>query len=159
MPLTEAIPDETQALKYKLVSLPKATTQIPVVTVGNSSITLLGPGDTSIISPNTSNLTGGNSTLGYTAILGNSDCADLVVTQPLSNTTLPTTPRFVGDNEDAQSIAVAGFTFEVRAKYQATEDKSTTITIVGNETGGRATINLTVKKVTTQTAVAPSVSS
>ena len=157
MPLTEAIPDETQALKYKLVSLPKATTQIPVVTVGNSSITLLGPGDTSIISPNTSNLTGGNSTLGYTAILGNSDCADLVVTQPLSNTTLPTTPRFVGDNEDAQSIAVAGFTFEVRAKYQATEDKSTTITIVGNETGGRATINLTVKKVTTQTAVAPSV--
>ena len=159
MPLTEAIPDETQALKYKLVSLPKATTQIAVVTVGNSSITLLGPGDTSIISPNTSNLTGGNSTLGYTAILGNSDCADLVVTQPLSNTTLPTTPRFVGDNEDAQSIAVAGFTFEVRAKYQATEDKSTTITIVGNETGGRATINLTVKKVTTQTAVAPSVSS
>ena len=156
MPITEAIPDETQALKYKLVSLPKATTQIPVVTVGNGSITLLGPGDTSLISPNTSNLQGGNSTLGYTAILGNSDCADIIVTQPLSNSTLPTTPRFVGDNEDAQSVAVAGFGFEVRAKYQATEDKTTTITIIGNETGGSTTINLTVKKVTTQTATSQS---
>ena len=156
MPITEAIPDETQALKYKLVSLPKATTQIPVVTVGNGSITLLGPGDTSLISPNTSNLQGGNSTLGYTAILGNSDCADIIVTQPLSNSTLPTTPRFVGDNEDAQSVAVAGFVFEVRAKYQATEDKTTTITIIGNETGGSTTINLTVKKVTTQTATSQS---
>ena len=156
MPITEAIPDETQALKYKLVSLPKATTQIPVVTVGNASITLLGPGDTSLISPNTSNLQGGNSTLGYTAILGNSDCADIIVTQPLSNSTLPTTPRFVGDNEDAQSVAVAGFVFEVRAKYQATEDKTTTITIIGNETGGSTTINLTVKKVTTQTSNAQS---
>ena len=152
MPITEAIPDETQALKYKLVSLPKATTQIPVVTVGNASITLLGPGDTSLISPNTSNLQGGNSTLGYTAILGNSDCADIIVTQPLSNSTLPTTPRFVGDNEDAQSVAVAGFVFEVRAKYQATEDKTTTITIIGNETGGSTTINLQVNRVTTQTA-------
>ena len=50
------------------------------------------------------------------------------------------------------SVAVAGFVFEVRAKYQATEDKTTTITIIGNETGGSTTINLTVKKVTTQTA-------
>ena len=125
MPITEAIPDETQALKYKLVSLPKQTTQIPVVTVGNSSITLIGPGDNALISPNTSNLQGGNSTLGYTAVLGNSECADIIVTQPLANSTLPTTPRFIGDNEDAQSVAVAGFVFEVRAKYQAIEDKIT----------------------------------
>jgi hypothetical protein len=40
MPVTEAIPDETQALKYKLITLPKQTTNIPVVTVGNTAITL-----------------------------------------------------------------------------------------------------------------------
>ena len=34
MPITEAIPDETQALKYKLVTLPKQTTNMPVVSVG-----------------------------------------------------------------------------------------------------------------------------
>ena len=54
MPVTEAIPDETQALRYKLVSLPKQTTQIPVVTVGSNSITLIAPGDSSTINPNTS---------------------------------------------------------------------------------------------------------
>jgi hypothetical protein len=45
MPITEAIPDETQALRTKLITLPKQTTNIPVVTVGNTAITLLAPGD------------------------------------------------------------------------------------------------------------------
>jgi hypothetical protein len=31
---------------------------------------------------------------------------------------LPTTPRFIGDNEDAQSVAVSGFEFRVIAKTQ-----------------------------------------
>ncbi len=31
------------------------------------------------------------------------------------------------------------------------EDKTATITIIGNETGGSVTINLTVKRVTTAT--------
>ena len=152
MPVTEALSDETQALRYKLVTLPKQTTQIPVVTVGNASIDLLAAGDSSIISPNTSNLQGGNSTLGYTAILSDSTVADIIVSQPLQNSVLPTTPRFVGDNEDAQSIAVAGFAFQVVAKQQILADKTATITIIGNETGGSTTINLTVRKLTANTA-------
>jgi len=152
MPVTEAVADETQALRYKLVTLPKQTTQIPVVTVGNASIDLLAAGDSSIISPNTSNLQGGNSTLGYTAILSDSTVADITVTQPLQNSVLPTTPRFIGDNEDAQSVAVAGFAFQVVAKYQALADKTATITIIGNETGGSTTINLTVREATANTA-------
>jgi hypothetical protein len=151
MPVTEAIPDETQALKYKLITLPKQTTNIPVVTVGNTSITLLAPGDSAIISPNTSNFQGGNATLGYTAILSDSTVADIQVTRALQNSVLPTTPRFIGDNEDAQSVAVAGFQFNVVAKTQMIEDKQATITIIANETGGSVTINLTVKKATTAT--------
>jgi hypothetical protein len=151
MPVTEAIPDETQALKYKLVTLPKQTTNIPVVNVGNTSITLAAPGNSSVIAPNTSNFQGGNATLGYTAILSDSSVADIQVIRALQNSVLPTTPRFVGDNEDAQSIAVAGFEFRVIAKTQMLEDKTATITIIGNETGGSVTINLTVKKVTTAT--------
>ena len=42
--------------------------------------------------------------------------------------------------------------FVVTAKTQALADKTATITIIGNETGGSTTINLTVKKLTTQTA-------
>jgi len=152
MPVTEAIPDETQALRYKLVSLPKQTTQIPVVTVGNASIVLLGPGDSAVISPNTPNLQGGNSNLGYTAVLADSDAADITVTQPLQNSVLPTVPKYIGDNEDNQSIAVAGFEFKITAKYQALADFTTTITIIGNETGGSTTINLTVNQITANTA-------
>jgi len=150
LPITEAIPDETQALKYKLVSLPKQTTNLPVVTVGNSSITLQGPGASSVISPNTANIQGGNANLGYTAILSDSTVADIQVTQALSNPgTLPTTPRFIGDNEDAQSVAVAGFEFKVVAKTLIVASKTATVTIIGNETGGSTTINLTVNKATT----------
>ena len=151
MPVTEAVADETQALRYKLVTLPKSTTQIPVVTVGNSSIVLVGPGDTAIIKPNTSNLQGGNSNYGYTAILADSDAASISVTQPLQNSVLPST-GYVGSNEDNQSVSVAGFAFQITAKTQVLADKTTTITIIGNETGGSTTINLTVNKLTTQTA-------
>lgn len=150
LPITEAIPDETQALKYKLVSLPKQTTNLPVVTVGNSSITLQGPGTSDIIAPNTANIQGGNANLGYTAILSDSTVADIQVTRALSNPgTLPTTPRFIGDNEDAQSVAVAGFEFRVVAKTLIVASKTATVTIIGNETGGAVTINLTVNKATT----------
>ena len=151
MPIVEAIPDETQALRSKLITLPKQTTNIPVITVGNTSITLLAAGDSSVISPNTSNFQGGNANLGYTAILSDSTVADITVTQALQNSVLPSTPRFIGDNEDAQSVAVAGFKFQVTAKPQYIEDKTATITIIGNETGGNVTINLTVKKVTAVT--------
>jgi len=150
LPITEAIPDETQALRYKLVSLPKQTTNLPVVTVGNSSITLQGPGTSDIIAPNTANIQGGNANLGYTAILSDSTVADIQVTTALSNPgTLPTTPRFIGDNEDAQSVAVAGFEFRVVAKTLIVASKTATVTIIGNETGGAVTINLTVNKATT----------
>ena len=151
MPITEAVPDETQALKYKLVTLPKQTTNIPVINVGNTSITLAAPGNTSTIAPNTSNFQGGNSNLGYTAILSDSSVADIQVTRALQNSVLPTAPRFIGDNEDAQSVAVAGFEFRVIAKTQLLQDKTAKITIIGNETGGSVTINLTVKQVTAVT--------
>ena len=148
LPITEAIPDETQALKYKLVTLPKQITRIPVITVANPSITLQAAGDTAVITPNTSNFASGNSTFGYTAILADSTIADISVVQPLANPgTLPTTPTAIGNNADAQSIAVAGFAFQITAK-NLLEDKTTTVNIIANETGGSTTVNVTVKKQT-----------
>jgi len=151
MPITEAIPDETQALRYKLITLPKRTTNIPVINVGNTSITLSAPGDSAAIRPNTSNFQGGNSNLGYSAILADSTIAELRVVKPLQNSILPTTPAFVGDSEDAQSITLAGFEFEVIAKTHLLEDKTTSVTIVGNETGGFKTLTVLVKQATSAT--------
>ena len=150
MPILEAIPDETQALRYKLITLPKATQNIPVVSVGNTSITLNTSGQTATISPATINSTG-NTTLGYTAMLSDSTVCDLLISKPLSTPFIPSVPRYIGDNADAQTITVSGFEFQVRAKTQLISDKTATVTIIANETGGSITVNVLVKKATTVT--------
>ena len=150
MPILEAVPDESQALRYKLITLPKSTQNIPVVSVGNTSITLNASGQTATINPTTINSTG-NSTLGYTAMLSDSTVCDLLVTRPISTPFIPSTPRYIGDNADAQTITVSGFEFQVRAKTQLLSDKTATVTIIANETGGSVTVNVLVKKAKTVT--------
>ena len=154
LPITEAIPDESYMMKYKLVTLGKKTTRIPVITVSNSQITLRAGGDSSLIIPNTSNFDKGNATLGYTAILSDSDVAYLRVAPggEVKSGISPTVPRFIGDDEAAQSVAVTGFSFEVIAKEQPIEEKTATIVIIGNETGGRISINVTINKMEVATS-------
>lgn len=144
MPILEALPDETQMLKYKLVTLPKGSARIPVVRVAQTNIEL-NANESTIIKPSTVNFSGGNRQFGYTAILSNSDVLDIVATK--STPGAPTTPQFIGDSEAAQSVTVSGLEFEITAKELLTADQTATILIIGNETGGRTTITVTVKKV------------
>jgi len=147
MPILEALPDETQMMKYKLVTLPKGQARIPQVSVGVESISLQA-NQTYIISPDTVNFTGGNRQFGYTAVLSDSDVAEIRATKTLGRTgQLASIPQFIGDTEAAQSITVSGTEFEIIAKEQFDADATATILIIGNETGGRALVDLTVKKV------------
>ncbi len=151
LPILEALPDETQMMKYKLVTLPKGTARIPQVSVGVANISLEA-NQTYIISPDTVNFTGGNRQFGYTAILSDSDAAEIRATKTLGRTgTLASIPQFIGDTEAAQSITVQGTEFEIIAKEQLDAEATATILIIGNETGGRALIDLTVKKVAVST--------
>ena len=61
MPLLEAFPDETQMMKYKLVTLPRNTAKMPVVTAGVTVIKLKQT-STFTINPQTLNYLGNNST-------------------------------------------------------------------------------------------------
>jgi len=153
MPLVEALPDESQVMKYKLVTLPRKTARIPVIQVGQSSIILTSPGQNSVITPTTVNYDQANATYGYTAILADSDVATLTVTRavPITTSASPTLPSFYGDTN--QSVSAIGLEFRVTAKQQLVSDKSTTLTIVGNETGGRVVVNLTVRKTNIATAI------
>ena len=146
MPLIEASADEANIMRYKLVSLPKLTTRIPVVTLSTNNATLIGGVGFAFIIPSTINITNGNSNLGYTAILSDSSVAELQVIDKASNTTSPTIPRFIGDSESATSISAVGLSFRLVAKVQLLADASATLTIIGNETGGSAIFNLTVIK-------------
>ena len=40
MPLLEAFPDETQVMKYKLATLPRGTSKLPLLEAGYASISL-----------------------------------------------------------------------------------------------------------------------
>lgn len=151
MPLTEAVPDDTQVMKYKLVTLPKSTVRIPVVNIGNTAVTLV-QGQVYPITPSTINFPSSNQTFGYTAILSDSDAAFLSVNQAAPQAALASIPAFIGDTEAATTVSVVGLSFTITAKPQPLADRIATITIIGNETGGRATLTLTVKKQTTATA-------
>ena len=70
---------------------------------------------------------------------------------PITNSASPTLPSFYGDTN--QSVSAVGLEFRLTAKQQLVSDKSTTLTIVGNETGGRVVVNLTVRKTTLATAI------
>ena len=142
MPVVEALPDETQMLKYKLVTLPKGTAQIPVVSVGQTSYEV-NAGQVVVITPQTINFQAGNTTFGYTAILSDSDVAEISAT---GGSGIASVPQFIGDNEAAQSVTVSGTEFTITGKTHTTENKQCTVLIVGNETGGRVLLNITVLK-------------
>ena len=147
MPLVEATPDETQIMKYKLVTLAKSTTRIPVISVaGATSLTFNTNGESHIVTPQTINYQNGNSTYGYTAILSDSSVALIEPTGTLVNFAgLPTIPQYISDG-NTESVTAIGFKFKITAKGQPVSDKTATLTIIGNETGGRVVIDILVKK-------------
>lgn len=152
LPITEAVPDETQCMKYKLVTLPKKTIRIPIVSVPQTSITLTA-GQASSIRPQTINYSDGNSTYGYTAVLADSDVCILEVVEAAKGMIgdPSTIPAPISDSESGQSVTVSGREFRVRAKGAILASKATTLTIYGNETGGSVVVNITVQKQTLNT--------
>ena len=136
----EASPDETQVLRYKLVTLPKGTTQIPIVTFGISSVNVYQDEGQVALSPSTS--PAGNSNAGYTVILADRRAGSLVVTQ--GATALGTVPVFLGDNVTATAQVVSGLRFAFTPNSSLRASVTTTITVYGNETGGSQTIPVVV---------------
>ena len=149
MPLLEAFTNDTQALSNKLVTLPKNTQVLPVVTSAQSSVTLTTPGQSIIITPQTLNVTNANTT-GYTFTIGNSDIASITAASSpteqdatlMQSRGASYTPPRTG-NQIAGTIV--GASVRITA-YSITQTTSTTLTISGNDTGGTITIPVTIQK-------------
>ena len=153
-PVLEAFPDETLMMKYKLVTLPKTTSKMPLILLspsGTQTIKYGGPPLT--ITPQTKNIPNGNSNLGYTCILHNSDSAHLGIASggSVDASFQAAAPVFIGDGEAQTSVTVVGKKFLFTAKSQPKKDLNTTVTIIGNETGGITTFELVVEKDEAQT--------
>lgn len=146
MPVIEAITDENYAMKYKLLSLPKSTTRLPYISVSPTTITLDEGVQNTVIAVTTKN--GGNENLGYTAILLNSDAGDITGNPGIPGNVTPIIN--VGSYNTAQSQTVVGknqFTFQSAANLPNDTAITTRIVIIGNETGGRTEIDVTVNPV------------
>jgi|SRR5210317_70772 len=140
MPVVEAVTDENYSLRYKLLTLPKNTIRIPIIQTNPSSISLEESGRRQIVSIETKN--GGNETLGYTVTLLNSDAATIIG----DGGGIANNEDNVGANEDRRSVTIStNSTFTIVSKVLADNtDISTKIFVVGNETGGRSEITLSV---------------
>lgn len=157
MPLLEAFVDETQMLKYKLVTLPRGTSKLPILNLGYSAVSLRQAASINI-TPQTLNYLGAVSTFepsGYLMTVGDSrllstfkgtgiDTTGLSITTP--------TPNSSGANLSASQIGTSfsliattiNTLFPTTSTAGATV--STTITVTGRDSGARITIPLTIIK-------------
>lgn len=155
LPLLEAFPDETQVLKYKLATLPRGTSKLPVLDLGYASISLR-QGASIAITPQTLNYLGAVSTFessGYTATI-----ADVRVLSQFTGVGINTeeaerlnTQTTIGTNVSrtviGTSINLTATT--VNTLFGSRNQLQTTITVVGRDSGARITIPVTVTRSTT----------
>jgi hypothetical protein len=141
-PVFEAFTDENQLMKYKLVTLPSGVTSIPVISLGQSSINVDKnyKGEVVIV-PATNPVY--NTVLGYTAILSNKSIGTIIGEQ-LQGVTNATIPSFIGDVSATTAQVSIGLRFRFVPNASLTKTTTTTLTIVGNESGGSTTIPVTV---------------
>ena len=152
MPLLEAFPDETQIMKYKLTTLPRGTSKLPVLDLGYSSITLK-QGASVAITPQTLNYLGATSifeTDGYTATI-----ADVRVLNSFTGIGINTedaerlnTTSTIGTNV---SKTVIGTSINLTATavntlFGSRTQLQTTVTVIGRGSGARLTIPVTITK-------------
>jgi hypothetical protein len=140
IPVTEASPDETQVLRYKLVTLPKGTTKIPKVEFGVPSISVNQNSGQVSLSPTTS--PSGNTQAGYTLVLANKNAGSIVGAGLAAGS--GTIPVFLGDEITTTAAVERGLTFTFIPNPNITTTIKTTLTVYGNETGGSQSIPVTI---------------
>jgi hypothetical protein len=156
MPVIQAFPNDTQIMRYKLVTLPRGTSRLPVISLGYSTITLK-QGASLTITPQTLNYLGAASsfeTNGYVATVADvrlvsafqgTGITTTTVGQPDLNTT---TGAVLSKSVIGTSFTLTGTT--VNTLFGSTlSTLSTTITVRGRDSGARITIPINVAKVST----------
>jgi hypothetical protein len=154
MPVIEAFPDESQIMKYKLVTLPRGTSKLPVISLGYNTISIR-QGANLTITPQTLNYLGATSvfeTNGYTATI-----ADIRLMSTFEGTGItPQTTNTINANVTSgtklsKSVLGTSFTLTgttINTLFGTTLSQlSTTITVTGRDSGARITIPVNIIKV------------
>lgn len=152
MPILEAFPDETQIMKYKLVTLPRGTARMPVLDIGYSSISMK-QGASLAITPQTLNYLSQTSLFessGYTFTISD------VRLFTSYNAVGINTPEVVALNTSTTigtnvSKTVVGTTLNLTATtvntlFGGNTSLTATLQVIGRDSGARLSIPVTVTK-------------
>lgn len=152
MPLLEAMPQATQNLRYKLVTLPRGTAKMPVLDAGFATITLK-QGSSLAITPQTLNYLGNNQvfeTSGYSATI-----ADVRTLSSFNGVGVDSasTPGVNSTQTYGTSVSqtVVGSTINLTATTVNTlfgnnTTLTTSLLITGRDSGARVTIPVNITK-------------
>jgi len=153
MPILEAFPDETQSLKYKLVTLPRGTARLPILSLGGNIS--LRQGASYAIQPETLNYGGQSSiveTGGYVFTIADARLVSVfngvgIDTEEARRLNSTST---LGTNV-SKSVIGTGLnltTTTINTLFSSVDSLTTTITVVGRDSGARDSIVLTVTQIT-----------
>jgi len=153
MPVMEAFPDDTQIMIYKLVTLPRGTAKLPIINIGYNSISLK-QGATLTITPQTLNYLGATSTFeanGYAVTI--SDVRFLSTFSSTGVAGAATTNTGITSTVGSQlSQTIIGTSFTLTGTTINTlfgsglNQITTTVTVLGRDSGARITIPVTITK-------------
>jgi hypothetical protein len=150
MPLIEAIPNEMQSMKYKLVTLPRGTAKMPVLDVGYTAITLR-QGASLAITPQTLNYLGDNQLFeasGYTATIGDiRTMAEFIATgidTPAATAANQTTTLGTAISKTVIGTSITLRATTINTLFGTNAALYTTLTVIGRDSGARITIPITI---------------
>ena len=157
MPLLEAFPDESQIMKYKLVTLPRGTAKLPVLDLGYTAITLKQGAQLSITPQTLNYLDAAQSfeTSGYSATIG-----DIRLLSTFNGVGINTNASIQANQQANTTVGtsvsktVIGTQINLRATtvntlFGSNSSIKTTITVVGLDSGARITVPITINKTAT----------
>ena len=153
-PVLEAFPNESQIMRYKLVTLPRGTSKLPVINIGYNSISLR-QGASLTITPQTLNYLGSTSTFeanGYIATIADSRLVSTFSGTGITVTSLgitglnTTTGTVLSLSQVGTSFTLTGTTINTLFG-SSLSTLTTTITVIGRDSGARVTIPLSIQKV------------
>ena len=141
MPLLEAIPDENHVMRYKLVTLPKNSIKMPIVSELAAITFKIDDGlqgQSPVVEPNTRNVNDSS----YTFILHDQSVCTMTVESAAGGNVGATTPFFLGDDDAPNSKTLTAKSVRIGVSPVQSK-KITQLTIIGNDTGATTSITIT----------------
>lgn len=173
MPITEAVPDETQSMKYKLITLPRGVRRIPYLQADKASITLASDtelsnrtitittyyhdtvnGNIGTLNPDVNPF---NQTEGYSVLLMDNTYVQMANDPATTELVGPPTLLYPGQAASSvtarlralsttqnNSVKIVLSITDTALNLSVNTSKTTKLIITGVETGGRVVIPITI---------------